>query len=65
MASVPLGEPGRSLRKRIAANHAHLLVFVTNRDAPEINIVSERHLRSGVTCRKVTNGFRCKWGTET
>ena len=28
MAAVPLGEPGRKLRKRIAANRAHLFVFV-------------------------------------
>ena len=29
MAAVPIGEPGRKLRKRIAANRAHLFVFVT------------------------------------
>ena len=32
MAAVPLGEPGRKLRKRMAANRAHLFVFITNRD---------------------------------
>src|SRR3954466_2680617 len=32
MAAVPLGESGRKLRKRIAANRVHLFVFVTNRD---------------------------------
>ena len=30
MAAVPLGEAGRKLRKRIAANRAHLFVFITN-----------------------------------
>jgi hypothetical protein len=29
MAAVPLGEPGRKLRKRMAANRAHLFVFMT------------------------------------
>ena len=65
MAAVPLGEPGRKLRKRIAANRAHLFVFITNRDVPYTNNVSERHLRPSVIFRKVTNGFRCEWGAET
>jgi len=65
MATVPVGEPGRKLRKRIAANRAHLFVFVTNRDVPYTNNVSERHLRPSVIFRKVTNGFRCEWGAET
>jgi transposase len=65
MAAVPIGEPGRKLRKRIAANRAHLFVFVTNRDVPYTNNTSERHLRPSVIFRKVTNGFRCEWGAET
>ncbi len=65
MAAVPIGEPGRKLRRRIAANRAHLFVFVTNRDVPATNNVSERHLRPSVIFRKVTNGFRCEWGAET
>lgn len=65
MAAVPSGEPGRKLRKRIAANRAHLFVFITNRDVPYTNNVSERHLRPSVIFRKVTNGFRCEWGAET
>jgi transposase len=65
MAAVPLGEPGRKLRKRIAANRAHLFVFVTNRHVPYTNNVSERHLRPSVIFRKMTNGFRCEWGAET
>ena len=65
MAAVPIGEPGRKLRKRMAANQAHLFVFVTNRDVPYTNNVSERHLRPSVIFRKVTNGFRCEWGAET
>jgi transposase len=65
MTAVPVGEPGRKLRKRIAASRPHLFVFVTNRDVPYTNNVSERHLRPSVIFRKVTNGFRCEWGAET
>ena len=65
MAVIPIGEPGRKLRKRIAANRAHLFVFITNRDVPYTNNVSERNLRPSVIFRKVTNGFRCEWGAET
>lgn len=65
MAAVPLGEPGRRLRKRIAANRVHLFVFVTDRRVPATNNISERHLRPSVIFRKVTNGFRAEWGAET
>lgn len=65
MAAVPIGEPGRKLRKRMAANRTHLFVFITNRDVPYTNNISERHLRPSVIFRKVTNGFRCEWGAET
>ena len=65
MAAVPIGEPGRKLRKRIAANRSHLFVFVTDRRVPFTNNVSERNLRPSVIFRKVTNGFRCEWGAET
>ena len=69
MAAVPIpgsgDRPGRKLRKRIAANRSHLLVFVTNRSVPYTNNVSERGLRPSVIFRKVTNGFRCEWGAET
>src|SRR5665213_103867 len=65
MATVPIGEPGRKLRKRMLANRGHLFVFMTNRDVPYTNNVSERHLRPSVIFRKVTNGFRCEGGAET
>jgi transposase len=65
MAAVPIGEPGRKLKRRILANRGHLFVFMTNRAVPATNNVSERHLRPSVTFRKVTNGFRCEWGAET
>jgi len=49
----------------MAANRAHLFVFVTHRNVPYTNNVSERHRRPSVIFRKVTNGFRCEWGAET
>jgi transposase len=63
--AVPVGEAGRKLHKRMLANRGHLFVFVTNREVPYTNNVSERHLRPSVIFRKVTNGFRCEWGAET
>ena len=39
-------------------------MFITRRDVPATNNVSERHLRPSVIFRKVTNGFRSAWGTE-
>ena len=65
LQAIPSGEPGRKLRKRIAANRAHLFVFVTDRRVPATNNISERQLRPSVIFRKVTNGFRCEWGAET
>jgi transposase len=65
IATVPIGAAGEKLRKRILANRAHLFVFMTRRDVPATNNVSERHLRPSVIFRKVTNGFRCEWGAET
>jgi transposase len=47
------------------ANRAHLFVFMTRRDVPFTNNISERHLRPSVIFRKVTNCFRCEWGPET
>ena len=65
VAAVPIGTAGHKLRKRILANRTHLFVFLTRRDVPATNNVSERHLRPSVIFRKVTNGFRCEWGAET
>jgi transposase len=65
IVALPIGEPGRKLRNRMLANRGHLFVFMTRRDVPYTNNVSERHLRPSVIFRKVTNGFRCDWGAET
>lgn len=65
MASVPRGRDGEKLRKRIGRHRAHLFVFMTDREVPPTNNISERHLRPSVIFRKVTNGFRSEWGAET
>ena len=53
------------LRRRIARDRSSLFVFVTDRDVPATNNVSERALRPSVVFRKVTSGFRAEWGAET
>ncbi len=59
------GEAADRLRRRIARDRGHLFVFVTDRDVPATNNVSERALRPSVIFRKVTNGFRSEWGADT
>jgi transposase len=61
----PHGREGERLRRRIGRCREHLTVFVTDRDVPPTNNVSERALRPSVVFRKVTNGFRSEWGAET
>ncbi len=65
LATGSVTKAGKTLRKRLAHDRAHLFVFVTDRDVPYTNNVSERALRPSVIFRKVTNGFRSDWGAET
>ena len=64
MAITPGHAEAQKLRQTTAACRAHLFVFVTDRDVPPTNNVSERALRPSVIFRKVTNGFRSQWGSE-
>ena len=59
------GEAAEKLRRRIARDHEHRFVFVTDRAVAPTNNVSERALRPSVIFRKVTNGFRSEWGAQT
>jgi transposase len=59
------GQAAEKLRRRIARDREHLFVFITDRDVPATNNVSERALRPSVIFRKVTNGFRSEWGAQT
>lgn len=64
MTLGPRGRAGEKLKRRMRRIRGFLFTFVTNRDVPPTNNVSERCLRPSVIFRKVTNGFRSKWGAE-
>ena len=64
MMLKPTNRHGIRLRKRFAKIRSNLFVFVTNRAVPYTNNASERALRPSVIFRKVTNGFRSKWGAH-
>jgi hypothetical protein len=65
VAGTPASPEARRLHNRLIRHRKHLFVFVTDRDVPPTNNISERHLRPSVIFRKVTNGFRAEWGSET
>ena len=65
MAAVPIGCPGRKLRKRMAANRGLLLMLMTDRDLWYTRNISEPHLRPPSAFHKVTNGLRCERVAET
>jgi transposase len=60
----PKTAAGWKLLGGIIKCRANLFVFVTRRDVPPTNNVSERALRPSVIFRKVTNGFRSTWGSQ-
>jgi transposase len=60
----PTTAAGSKLRAAMELDRDKLLVFLTRRDVPPTNNVSERSLRPSVIFRKVTNGFRSAWGAK-
>jgi transposase len=62
MDCTPTAPAGLKLHRLIKKIRRHLFVFVTNRALPPTNNGSERALRPCAVYRKVTNGFRSKWG---
>src|SRR5271167_4509939 len=64
LAIEPDTVAGRKLRRGIDKCRDKLFVFVTRRDVPPTNNVSEQRLRPSVIFRKVTNGFRSAWGAQ-
>ena len=64
LATSPNGKAGLELKWAVAACRQKLFVFITRRDVPATNTVSERALRPSVIFRKVTNGFRSAWRAE-
>jgi transposase len=65
LACKPTDAEGRKLRDAVALDcRGKLLVFLKRRDVEPTNNESERALRPSVIFRKVTNGFRSKWGAK-
>lgn len=65
LVARPVAHPaGRALLKQIKAWRGKFFVFLTNRDVPATNNISEREIRPSVVFRKVTNGFRSDWGAQ-
>jgi transposase len=64
MALVPTNLHGLRLRKRYGKLREHLFTFLEHPDVTADNNSSERELRPIATYRKVTGGFRSKWGAE-
>jgi transposase len=59
---TPTDPAGRKLHKVIKKIRHQLFVFVTIREVTATNNGSERALRHCAVYRKITNGFRSKWG---
>ncbi len=64
MALAPTTKDGRRLRKRYAKLRSHLFTFLDHPEVAPDNNSSERALRPTATYRKVTGGFRSKWGSD-
>jgi len=55
---------GQRLRKRYVKHRDHLFTFLRREDVPPDNNICERVLRKSVVHRKVSGGFRSRWGAE-
>lgn len=55
----------KKLRRRYLKYRSCLFVFLYRTDVEPTNNIAERVLRHSVVHRKVTNGFRSVWGTNT
>jgi transposase len=65
LACKPTDAEGRKLRDAVTLDcRGKLFVFLKRRDCQPTNNESERALRPSVIFRKVTNGFRSKWGAR-
>ena len=65
LVQMPVAHPaGRVLLKQIKAWRSKFFIFLTNRNVPATNNISEREIRPSVVFRKVTNGFRSDWGAQ-
>lgn len=60
----PSDPEGLKLKKCYIRHRDALFVFMTNREVPYTNNVSERSIRMSKIFLKVTNGFRSVWGAD-
>jgi transposase len=65
LVTQPVAHPaGQVLNNQIKAWRTKFFVFLTDREVPATNNISEREIRPSVVFRKVTNGFRSDWGAQ-
>ncbi len=64
LATKPTTRKASTLRAAMELDRDKLFVFMKRRDVDPTNNASERDLRSSVTFRKVTGGFRSEWGAR-
>ena len=64
MRLAPMNRHGQRLRKRYGRLRSHLFTFLADPEVGADNNGSERELRPTATYRKVTGGFRSKWGAN-
>ena len=64
MALAPANRHGQRLRRRYGRVRDHLFTFLDHPEVTADNNSSERELRPTATYRKVTGGFRSKWGAD-
>ena len=64
MGLAPTNRHGKRLRQRYGKVRGSLFTFLDHPDVPPDNNGSERELRPTATYRKVTGGFRSKWGAD-
>jgi transposase len=64
MAPAPSHRDGQRLRRRYSKRRSHLFTFLHPPEVPADNNGSERERRPTAPYRKVTGGFRSKWGAD-
>lgn len=65
LVAGPVAHPaGKALNKQVKAWRTKFFIFLTDREVPATNNISEREIRPSVVFRKVTNGFRSDWGAQ-
>ncbi len=62
LALEPCVDAGCKLRRAMEKARDMLFVFITRRDVPPTNNISEQRLRMSVIFRKVSGCFRSQWG---